>query len=132
MLENTVRRRFVAVAAMLALLVLGAVQTQGLAQTTRLSNREVKELISKSKTAADHQHLANHYAQEASKLDGQAKEHAELTEAYVKSPSPPESKHPNSGETAGHCKIMAERYSSLAKEAEALSKLHSEMAKAAK
>ncbi len=132
MSTNTFRKRFLLAGTVIAVLALGGVESPAWGQSSEMTKKEVKELISKAHTSADHQRLADHYAQEASRLEAEAKEHSELAEAYAKSPNARESKHPNSGATAGHCRTMAERYSGLAKEAKALSTLHAGMAKASK
>jgi ABC-type branched-subunit amino acid transport system ATPase component len=132
MSANNFRMRLLLAGTVVTLLTLGSVESPAWAQSSQMTKKEVKELISKAHTSADHQRLADHYAQEASRFEAEAKEHFELAEAYAHTPNAHESKHPNSGATAGHCRTMAERYSGLAKEAKALSALHAGMAKANK
>ena len=132
MSTNTFGKRFLLAGTVIAMLALRGVESPAWGQSSQMTKKEVKELISKAHTSTDHQRLADYYAQEASGLEAEAKEHSELAEAYAKSPNAHESKHPNSGATAGHCRTMAERYSGLAKEAKALSALHAGMAKASK
>ena len=132
MSTKTFRTRFLPVGTVIVVLALRGVESPAWGQSSQMTKKEVKELIAKAHTSADHQRLADHYGQEASRLEAEAKEHSELAETYAKSPNSHESKHPNSGATAGHCRTMAERYSGLAKEAKALSALHAGMAKASK
>ena len=87
-------------------------------------------LVANAKTPADHEKLAAHFQTEATRLAAGAKEHEQLAGIYAKSPSAHDVKHPNSPETASHCRTLAELYSKAAKEAEAMAAAHDQMARA--
>lgn len=87
-------------------------------------------LVANAKTPADHEKLAAHFRTEATRLAAGAKEHEQLAGIYAKSPSAHDVKHPNSPETASHCRTLAELYGKAAKEAEAMAAAHDQMARA--
>ena len=78
MFGNTVRMRFLLAGTVIAMLALSSVESPAWGQSSQMTKKEVKELISKAHTSADHQRLADHYAQEASRLEAEAKERINL------------------------------------------------------
>ena len=97
-----------------------------------VTKKELKQAISSASTSEDHLKIAHYYKEDAERLDGEAKEHAALAEAYRKSPTYHEQKHPMSGSTAGHCQWLADRYTEMAQKEREMAKLHEDMAKSAK
>jgi ATP-dependent helicase YprA (DUF1998 family) len=94
-----------------------------------LSKKEVKELIAKAATPAEHNKLAQYYRQKAENLEAEADEHADLAKAYHAQPNVSEVKRPMSPDTAEHCEYLAESLRKAAAEARALAAAHAQMAK---
>ena len=107
------------------------ITTAGLAaeSTKMMSMKEVKALIEKASTPADHNKLAQYYRLQADKLDAEANEHADMAKMYRARPTASEVKRPMSPDTAAHCDYIAESLRKAASEARALSTAHAEMAK---
>jgi hypothetical protein len=91
---------------------------------------EVKALIAKAKTPADHIKLQKHFLALAAKYDAEAVEHAAEAQAYRKNPTFMESKAPSGPGTAAHCDRFAELARESAKEARDLASAHEHMAAA--
>ena len=95
----------------------------------KLSQKRLLWLIGHAETPAEHEELAAYYRQQAQNLLREAKEHQEMAAAY---PQLNASKHPGAPNLAAHhCSDWADLYSKQAKDAEALAKLHEQMAKEA-
>jgi len=98
------------------------------------TKKEFKTLLKTAKEPSEHLRIAEYYRQEAARLTASSKEHAELAKTYTKSP-PYLAMEAKRGDTFGpgasHCNKWAELQTKEAKEAEALSTLHEDMAKAA-
>ena len=97
-----------------------------------LNKKEVRELIEKAKTPAEHQRLADYYAAEAKRLEAEAEDHADMAKAYRVNPHVSETKLPSAADTIGHCDSWSQNLKKAAEDARALSAAHVEMAKAAK
>ena len=111
-----------------ALMIPAARAAQGTSPDT-WTKKELKEAILNAKTADDHNNIARYYKHEADRLDVEAKEHSDLAEAYSKSPTYHEQKHPMSGQTAGHCQWLAKEYRQMAQKDRDLATMHETMAK---
>lgn len=98
-------------------------------QKSILSNKEVRELVAKANSAADHLKLARHYTAVAEKHETEAKEHATLAAEYRNNPRPSEVKRPMSPDTASHCEYYAEHSRKAAAEMRAMAKAHEDMAR---
>ena len=125
---------FVAVLSLAVVLVSFIPQSFAADSEKSLSKKEVKALIATAKTPAEHRRIANYYRQQAARLTADAKEHVAMAEEYAKNPrfAAMETKQQASfGQGASHCRRWADLYNKQAKEAEALSALHEEMAKSA-
>ena len=94
-----------------------------------LSKQELKPVIANAKTVQDHERLAQHFDAKANQLEAEAKEHQELAAQYEANPTIHESKHPMSGQTAGHCQFFADDLHKAAQRARQLSTDHRGMAK---
>lgn len=94
-----------------------------------LGSKEVRELIAKAKTPADHQKLAKHFAAVAARWDEEAAEHGEEAKAYRSAPNASESKRPGSADTALHCDRLASAARNAATAARELARDHEKMAK---
>lgn len=105
--------------------------TAGLAvePSKTLSKKEVRTLIEKASTPADHNKLAQYYRVQADKFEAEATEHADMAKMYRARPGVSEMKRPMSPDTASHCETLAENLHKAATEARALSAAHAEMAK---
>lgn len=85
----------------------------------KLSPDQLKELIAKAKTPADHEKIAAYYRAEAARLKQDAEVHRADAGIYGK------------GQGALHCTNLAKLDDQAAKEAEALATMHENMGKAA-
>ena len=111
------------------LLVLGqpsprVVSAQTGADST-LSHREVKKLIETATTRSDHLRIAAYYQTEASKLHREAAEHADLESAYANGSRYSPKQYPSAYD---HCKGFAQSIERAAKDADALSTAHKDIA----
>ena len=95
----------------------------------KMSKAEVKDLIGKASTPADHQRLAAYFTQKAEAMDAEAVEHGELAREYAKNPNILAMKQPMSGHTAAHCKYFAQAARKAAAEDRSLAAVHENMAK---
>lgn len=96
-----------------------------------LNKKELKTLIATAKTPLEHQRIAGYYREEAQRLTAESKFHESIGKSYQHSALPFEAKHPYGTLGVTHCRYWAELDLKQAKEAEALSALHEDMAKAA-
>lgn len=117
-------------AVVLVLLMAGLTQSGSAQPETRMSKKEMKELIVNAKSKEDHQKLASYYKQEADRLLAEAKEHEEMAEMYRKNPHPLEQKHPMAV-GAGHCRYVAQRYRQAAAKTQTLAAFHEGLVKKA-
>jgi hypothetical protein len=117
-----------------AVFVTGLVLSLGgfAAEQKTLSKKEVRELIAKANTPAEHQRLADYYTTEAKRLEAEAEDHADMAKAYRANPHVSETKRPGATDTIGHCDSLSESLKKAAADAKALAATHAEMAKAAK
>jgi hypothetical protein len=94
-----------------------------------LSKQEMKALVQKASTPADHSRLAEQYRSESERLGSEAKDHAEMAKMYRAHPTISEMKRPGAGDTASHCESLSEYLAKASNEASALSAAHARMAK---
>ena len=94
-----------------------------------LSKQELKDLVANAKSAQDHERLAQHFEAKAVELEAESIEHQQLAAKYKANPTMHESKHPMSGETAGHCQYFADDLKKAAGRARQIAADHREMAK---
>lgn len=113
----------------MATLCLAACLLAGISHAQILPSAQVQKLAASAKTSAEHMKLAKHYEAVAAKHEREAKEHEALAEQYTKNPTGHESKHPMSGQTAGHCKLYAEHCRKAAGAARSMAAAHADMAK---
>jgi hypothetical protein len=95
-----------------------------------LTAKDVKALIATAKTPEQHLRIANYFRHEAEKYEAEAKDHAEMEEAYRQNPLPK-----NIGGGSGpisHCEILAKSSQEMANTARELAAEHEQMAKEAK
>ena len=97
-----------------------------------LTAKEVRDLVANAKTPADHLKLSKHFASVAAKYEADAREHAQLAQAYRKAPTASETKRPGSPDTAAHCDRLAQAARDAADAARELSADHKRMASVAK
>lgn len=120
------KRVMVSILGIAFLCVFSAAATE---RTNELRKREVKELIAKASTPAEHHTLALYYEAKAKKYEADAVEHADQAKAYRARPTASEMKRPMSPDTAAHCDFLAQDLSKAAKKARELAADHEEMAK---
>lgn len=103
------------------MLFAGTAVTRLRAQDTqeKLSPQQLKGLITKAKTPADHEKLAAYYRAEAARLKQDAEVHRDDAGIYGK------------GQGAVHCTNLARLDEQAAKEADSLATMHADMARAA-
>ena len=87
----------------------------------------MEQMITEAKTPTDHEALAAFYEKEAQEARQKQAEHQQMSEAYAKIPV----LKTKTGAVT-HCNAIAKKYAEIAKEDEALAKMHKEMAKSAK
>jgi len=97
-----------------------------------LSKKQLADLVSTAKTAADHRKLAAHYLAAAAKHEAEAQEHRELAAKYKAHSTLSESKHPGAPDTAAHCITYAEHCKKAAQVMRDMAAMHEETAKKVK
>lgn len=103
---------------------LTAVEMKGI-----LKPKELKTLVGKANTPADHWKLARHFGAMAEKHEAEAKEHEALAEEYARNPRAGSMKVPMAPNSAEHCRYYAEHCRKAAAEMRALAAAHEKMAK---
>jgi len=96
-----------------------------------LSHGDLKTLVSKAETKADHERIAQHFDAKADRYEAEAKEHAELAEFYQKH-TPNGTKYPGGMKTHQHCDAVSKSLAQAAKNCRALATEHREMGKGVK
>lgn len=86
----------------------------------------MEQMITDAKTSADHEALAASYEKAAQEARQKQAEHLKMKEWYEKNPAL------NKSGFSFHCQQIALKYEEMAKENEALAKMHRDVAKAAK
>jgi hypothetical protein len=89
--------------------------------------KSIEQMIAEAKTPADHEAIAAFYENEAQKAHEEHAEHLKRRDSYATIPV----LKTKTG-AVDHCNTIAKKYEDIAKENEALAKLHKDMAKAAK
>ncbi|HLK80769.1 MAG TPA: hypothetical protein VKT99_04635 [Xanthobacteraceae bacterium] len=88
---------------------------------------DIDQMIATAKTATDHQAIANYYDQQATQARAQIAQHAKMRKAYETSPSL-RSAGPGFWRVgAKDCDVLERSYENIAKQDEALAKMHREM-----
>ena len=124
--EKSMKRVFAVLIGALLLIAAGAMAAEA---AKPLSKKQVKELLSRASTPADHRRLAGHYEAKAKQYEAEAAEHAEMGKMFRAQPTASELKRPGAADTAAHCEAMAESLSKAAKDAHAMAAAHEQMAK---
>jgi hypothetical protein len=96
-----------------------------------LTQSDLKSLVAKAETKADHERIAQHFDAEADRYEAEAKEHSDLAAFYQKNP-PNGAKYPGGMKTFQHCDSVSKSLTKAAEDSRALASEHREMAKAAK
>ena len=102
------------------------------AKDKQLGKKELKSLIANAETKADHERIAQYFDAEATKYDGEAKEHGELAPIYQRNPSSTPTKYPGSVQSFQHCGSLSKSLQQAAESARQLAADHRGMAKEAK
>ena len=114
---------------LVALIVVSAPQVSAAEMKGMMKPNEVKALVAKAKTPADHMKLSHYYAAMADTHEAEAKDHEALAEEYTRNPQTGSSKTPMSPNSAQHCKYFAEHCHKAAAEMRAMAAEHEAMAK---
>lgn len=131
MVATNAKRAFTVITLMLSLtLLVGGMEPKGMAQTVKLTRKQLLYLISHATTKADHEKLAAYYRGKAEEAEGRVKKHQEMLRAYenntqsrkmMKSPPHPEV----------YCEHLIQANSEQVKEYKELAEYHEDMAKKA-
>jgi hypothetical protein len=89
--------------------------------------KSIDQMIAEAKTPADHEAIAAYYENEAQKAHQEHAEHLKRRDSYATIPV----LKTKTG-AVDHCNTIAKKYADIAKEDEALAKLHHDLAKTAK
>jgi len=132
------KRVVIVTAIALAMLIAGVKTAQLQAQDSKasmtLSKKQLKDLIAKANTPADHEVIAQYYDAEAARYEADAKEHEDEASYYAGHQHPIATGHsPNNYDhyMVSHCPAIAAKLKEAAQESRALAAGHREMAKAA-
>jgi hypothetical protein len=133
MLNNLMNRRTLAMALLTATMVTvpAMISVPAAAKDKVLSKSQLNHLIATAETKADHERIAQYFDAEATKYEGEAREHAELAQAYRKS-GPASAKYPGSMQTFNHCDSLSKSLQQAGENARQLAADHRDMATRAK
>ena len=92
---------------------------------SRLSRKQLKELIAVARTAADHQTIAAHFRGEQERHEQDRQEHEEMRKEYERNSSRYPGKYPTMGD---HCRSLAGYAGLSAKQAQAMAAMHEKIA----
>ena len=123
-------KRSLGILAVVFVIMLSAVWQVSTAQQHKpenLSKQQLLSLIASAKTPAEHRRVAEYYHATAKDYLAQAKEHAEMAEAYKKNPMTNSSKFATG--TVDHCEYFAQSFKEMATKMQELADMHEQMAK---
>ena len=83
---------------------------------------EIPETIANATTAADHQRIADHFAQKAASYDAEAALHEKMGRSYMGRPKG------DVGAWAAHCNSLQKKFIEAAQEARVLEQAHRQLA----
>jgi hypothetical protein len=86
------------------------------------------EEIEKAGTAAEHEAIAEEYAQEAARLRGEVAKHQQMLRSYKRKPSYRKQGQRKEAGMEEHCEQLIEQYGKAADDAEALARQHRQLA----
>ena len=90
--------------------------------------KNLEHMITEAKTPADHEAIAAYYEKEAQVAHQKHAEHKKMADFYAATPA----LKSKSGTLFNHCNDAADKYEGIAKDYEALARMHRAMATAAK
>ncbi len=82
---------------------------------------DIPEAIANAKTAADHQRIADYFAQKAANYEAEAKLHEKMPQSYL-------GPRYDFGLMSSHCRELQKQLNAAAQEARALEQAHRELA----
>ena len=116
-------------------LMLGSFSSQAASTVgDKLTNKQVKELITNARTPADHMKLAKHFDAKADELAAESQKHAQLADQYRHTQVLASDEHTPTNfyvEEAGHCARLASKLSEAADAARDLAHDHEQIAQQA-
>lgn len=83
---------------------------------------EIPESIANARTAADHQRIADYFAQKAASYDAESAWHGKMAFTYAGRP------RTDLAAMMSHCRALQEQFANAAKEARALEQAHRQLA----
>lgn len=89
--------------------------------------KSIEQQITEAKTSTDHEAISAYYEKEAQAAHQEHAEHQKMSDSYATIPA----LKTKTGAVA-HCNTIAKKYAEIAKEYEALAKIHKNAAKSAK
>jgi len=129
-MKNNSKFRATLLIAAIAVMAFGVSVPAG-AKDKPLSQSDLKSLVAKAETKADHERIAQHFDAEADRYDAEAKEHTDLAAFYEKH-TPNGAKYPGGMKAFQHCDSVSKSLTQAAKDSRALASEHREMGKGAK
>ncbi|MFA7282334.1 MAG: hypothetical protein WC100_19790 [Sterolibacterium sp.] len=90
--------------------------------TTAPPVSEIPATIANAKTAADHQRIADYFAQKAASYEAEAKSHEKMPQSYLGHP------RLDFASMSSHCRELQKRLNEAAGEAKALEQAHRDLA----
>lgn len=84
---------------------------------------EIPESIATAKTAADHQRIADYFAQKAASYEAEAKLHEKMPQSYQGRP-----RYEAFAGMSSHCRELQKQLNAAAREAKALEQAHRDLA----
>ena len=94
-----------------------------------LSQKELKNLIAKAETKAEHERIAQHFEAEAARWEAEADTHGELAQYYRRNPDPAAWRYSRSPRSSEHCDSLSKDLRLAAQESRQLAADHRDMAK---
>lgn len=92
------------------------------------ADKNVVQMITEAKTAADHQAIATFYQEESTELQREAKQHADLAKKLVSEAGGQNPSASHHYDQAEHCRKFADTLEKAAQEAQSLAKVHESIA----
>ncbi len=122
--RNIAMKAWKIIGVMMMVLAVGAL---GFMPAGSAEDKNIEQMISEAKTPADHEAIAAYYEKEAQEAQQKYEEHLKLKAAYAKIPH-----LASKTGLPAHCDSIAKKYANIAKDYEALAKLHKGMANSTK
>ena len=90
--------------------------------------QNIEQMVTAAKTPADHEAIAAFYREESTKLQKEADQHAAIAEQFTREAAGQAPWAGHHYEWANHCRAFADSLGKAAQEAQALAKIHENIA----